>query len=179
MIIINGIPGSGKTTLARRLSQDLGLRMIGQDALKEFCADQLGGQFTPEKSSGLGRVTRRAVLEIGKELSSLGERVIIEGAFHALEAEKLIAEQMKDLPILQIYITGDINDIKQRFQARRGTADRHSVHADDTFDIYTDEQVLEKYRPLAGESIKTVIIDASGDMNDAYQQTREVIEGEL
>ena len=64
MIIVTGIPGSGKTTLAKRLMQDVGVRGVAQDAVKEFLADHLGGTYTDQQSSALGRVTRRAVLEL-------------------------------------------------------------------------------------------------------------------
>jgi predicted kinase len=40
--IVNGPPGSGKTTLARPLSRSLGVPLFSKDAVKETLLDQLG-----------------------------------------------------------------------------------------------------------------------------------------
>ncbi len=43
-VLINGLPGSGKTTLAPRLGAALGLPTLSRDAIKETHADVLGSE---------------------------------------------------------------------------------------------------------------------------------------
>jgi predicted kinase len=54
LVIVSGAPGSGKTTLATRLSQDLGLPMLDRDALKEALADAIGHPADVDASARLG-----------------------------------------------------------------------------------------------------------------------------
>jgi glucokinase len=42
MVIVNGLPGSGKTTLARSLSQRMNLPLISKDIIKEAYSDVFG-----------------------------------------------------------------------------------------------------------------------------------------
>jgi glucokinase len=41
-ILVNGLPGAGKTTLARAVARDLGLPLFSKDVIKEAHADVLG-----------------------------------------------------------------------------------------------------------------------------------------
>jgi predicted kinase len=41
-ILVSGAPGSGKTTLARKLAEAIGFEMISKDAIKEALFDVLG-----------------------------------------------------------------------------------------------------------------------------------------
>jgi shikimate kinase len=42
LIIISGLPCTGKTTLGRKLAQDLSLPLICRDSIKESLFDSLG-----------------------------------------------------------------------------------------------------------------------------------------
>ena len=47
VVLVNGLPGAGKTTLARTLSQRLRLPLLSKDTIKEAHADVLGTEPPP------------------------------------------------------------------------------------------------------------------------------------
>ena len=49
LVIVNGLPASGKTTLVERLSKDLGSPAFSKDDFKELLADTIG--FTDHEST--------------------------------------------------------------------------------------------------------------------------------
>src|SRR5581483_4843901 len=81
LILINGMPGAGKTTLAARLTQDLAVPCLGKDQLKEFLMDTLG---TPDLawSRTIGGATFRMLRAFIDLMAEEGKTVMIECPFH-------------------------------------------------------------------------------------------------
>lgn len=55
LIIISGLPGTGKTTLSKKISDKLNFPLIGMDAVKEVMWDSMGHEFDFEFSDKVGK----------------------------------------------------------------------------------------------------------------------------
>jgi predicted kinase len=128
LIIVNGLPGAGKTTLAKRLAQDLSLPVFSRDGLYENLFDALDGD-----SGRLGAASFRLLYFIAGSVLAAGQSLIVEGFFGRPElrtAEFLHLQQQTDFVPLQILCKADGAVLLERFLARAGSADRHAGHAD-------------------------------------------------
>src|SRR3982074_173141 len=84
LIIITGLPGTGKTTLARDLSKRHALPLICKDTIKEPLMDVLGSS-TPSRV--LSNISFAVMFSMAQELLALGARLILEGTFPSQEHE--------------------------------------------------------------------------------------------
>ncbi len=75
-VVVAGLPGSGKTTLARALAVELDLPLISKDTIKEALFDALGtGDL--EWSKRLGRAAHLVMYGIARRGSIRGSRVAL------------------------------------------------------------------------------------------------------
>ncbi len=128
--IVNGLPGSGKTTLARALSTQLGLPLLSKDVLKEAVADLMGpAVYNTGPGSALGAGASAALWRLLAD-SPVGG--IVESWFgpdtRGYVRDGLAAAGVPAEVVTEVWCDVPLAVARQRYEARALRGERHVVH---------------------------------------------------
>ena len=155
VILVCGLPGSGKTTLANRLSAKLNIVALHKDSIKENLYEQMGLQ-TLGYSNKLGVYSAELLLALGEEQVRYGTDVILESPFsYAKDHEifkKWIDEYKVEMFVVICSVSSEIRE--DRYISRP----RHAAHHDSerTRSFENDLEKEELYNQMPGNKIKIV-----------------------
>ena len=79
-ILVAGMPASGKSTIAVRISESLGIPMLSKDSIKEVLFDDLGFHSRAEKVQ-LGTAAMHILYYAAAQLMKVGKPFILENNF--------------------------------------------------------------------------------------------------
>ena len=146
-IVVSGAPGAGKTTLAPRIADELGLLLISKDAIKESLADALGLPRTVEESGRLGDAAYAAMFALARSTLDSGAGVVLDSNFRHGRSERELAAVAADRPICVIHCEADPDTVEHRYRSRAAT--RHPCHLDELrIDDVRADLADGTYRPL-------------------------------
>ena len=131
VILVNGLPATGKTTLARRLSADLRLPLIAKDAIKEALFDTLGWSDRAW-SRKLGTATIALLYLLLEEQLRAEKPCIVECNFvpDRDTARFLDLQQHYRFTPFQILCETDGPTLYERYCQRAQSSDRHPGHVE-------------------------------------------------
>jgi predicted kinase len=147
LLVVTGLPCSGKTTVARRLADDLGLPLLTKDDIKERLFDTLGWSDR-DWSRKLGGATYEILYYSVEAMLAGGASLIAESNFPPVTAGDRLAEIRGRHPfrlgIVECVARADL--LKARWARRAQVKTRHPGHNDSQalaeflnhIDVHTD-----------------------------------------
>lgn len=124
LVLVDGPPASGKTTIAEALAREFGLPLFAKDEIKEELYESLGAD-DPDESRRLGAAVYQLLFLIARRELEAGRSLVLEANFVAGTSEV----EFSRLPphrLVQVYCVAPEEVLMQRYLAR----DRHPGHHD-------------------------------------------------
>jgi predicted kinase len=122
LILVNGLPGSGKTTLATALAAELSAPLVAKDAIKEAVADAVPAA----PSRALGAAVMRAAWSL---VAAIDGTVVFEAWWYRPRDLPFAADGLAECghpPVVEVWCDVDPTLAGHRYATRR----RHRIHAD-------------------------------------------------
>jgi len=165
LILVLGLPGSGKTTLARQISQELGLPLLVKDDLKVMLFDVYGWKDR-EESQKAGTASYKIMDYIIEEQLRHGNSLIVESTFSPMHEDAKFKkwQEKYSAKYAQVYCYADADSIRRRFRERAAIDHRHVSHIEGEGGLQNVENYIQQgINPLniGGTLIKVDTTDFS------------------
>lgn len=158
LIIITGLPGTGKTTLGKKLAEEFRLPFICKDDIKELLFDGLGWQDR-ERSKKIGKSSYDLLYFITEQILSAEKSLIVETNFNPKFDDKKFLDLKKkyDFVPFQIRCITDGEILLDRFTKRANSDERHPGHI--------DSGSVDEWRPILLQG-KIEALNVGGEIFD-------------
>jgi predicted kinase len=157
LIISTGHPGSGKTSIAKRLSKQYHTAFVSKDALKERIFDALGSD-DKTWSLKVSGASHRIMDDVVGQILQSGNSVIVESNFKPeIDSERFTAITEKyNAKCVQILCFADGNTLFERWNERIQNEERHEGHVEEISLEQIRQDLSAPYHPLnlSGELIQ-------------------------
>lgn len=129
VVVVNGLPGVGKTSLASRIAHGLGWPLLTKDMIKESLFDSIGWGDRPWSRKLSAASMDLLFLWLQREALA-GRDVVIEGNFETARDTERFVRAMHQTPTrwVQVLVVCDGDVLLARHRARGLSGRRHPGH---------------------------------------------------
>jgi aminoglycoside phosphotransferase family enzyme/predicted kinase len=165
VIAVVGLSGTAKTSVARAIAGELGLRVVSADAVRKTIFGT--GKQTYEYGAGpysaeANRLTYMKLLETGRALLAEDRGVVLDATFRRevdrATARSMAADAGAGWKIIECRLSPDL--IRARLDRR---AARSEGLSDATWGTYLRQR--EEFDPVAGSNDSHLVLDTSGSLS--------------
>ncbi len=151
LILIAGLPGTGKSFLARALSGKLSIPLLEKDSVKETLADTLSTPWCSEWSAELGAAAEESVFRLAALQLKMGLDVIIDTPMMYSRSWDRLRDSLAEIDFKLHVIVCDCSDTDLRERLKLRAKNRHGIHR---FRGQDADRILlqrEEFESLLGE----------------------------
>lgn len=142
LIILAGMPATGKSTVAASLSTAFGYPILEKDNIKEGLFDTLGFENYAQKRA-LDHAANDVLLRVLEAMLKADNSLIVDNNFDTASAEKLCAILETYQPnCVTVFLRGDPQVLYERYAERDNLHKRHLGHV-----------LQDHYPPREGDSL--------------------------
>lgn len=142
LIILAGMPATGKSTVAASLSTAFGYPILEKDNIKEGLFDTLGFENYAQKRA-LDHAANDVLLRVLEAMLKADNSLIVDNNFDTASAEKLCAILETYQPnCVTVFLSGDPQVLYERYAERDNLHKRHLGHV-----------LQDHYPPREGDSL--------------------------
>lgn len=169
LVIVNGPPASGKSTLGKQVAAGLGIPYLAKDDIKEELYDSLG-KIERALSGKLGEASMRIMYTVARRVLDAGVSIVIEANFYRGVSEPDLSTLFEHAEAMMIHCEAPEEELVERYAERDKSGERHPVHGDAKKVDDLEEDIEEgTYEPLDLD-IPLVRVDTTNDFEPSVAE---------
>lgn len=164
LVIVCGLPGTGKTTVAQDVADRLDAVLLRTDVVRKEVFDRV--VYTEEQMDA----TYREMFSRAEKLLRRGKPVVLDATFRKKDSRKLAQDLAQKLDVKFGLLKVECSDevVRERIEARQDD------ESDADFETY--RQFQKEVEPFELDHVR---IDNSGELQQTREQVTEFLSGKM